>query len=98
MCNKCSYNEVKVKVLSFSPVLLFATTWTVCSPPGSSFLGIVQARILEWISVPFSRDLPDPGLEPGSPASQADFYHLSHQESPYSKLKAAMTDLSSRVK
>ena len=27
----------------------------VCSPPGSSFHGIVQARILEWVAVPSSR-------------------------------------------
>ena len=26
-----------------------------CSPPGSSVHGIIQARILEWIAVPFSR-------------------------------------------
>ena len=26
-----------------------------CSPPGSSVHGILQARILEWISMPFSR-------------------------------------------
>ena len=26
-----------------------------CSPPGSSVYGIIQARILEWVSVPFSR-------------------------------------------
>ena len=29
-------------------------------------------RILEWISYPFSSDLPDPGIEPGSPVLQAD--------------------------
>ena len=34
--------------------------------------GILQARILEWVAVSFSRDLPDPGIEPGSPALQAD--------------------------
>ena len=34
-----------------------------CSPPGSSVHGILQARILEWIAIPFSRDLPDPGIE-----------------------------------
>ena len=28
-----------------------------CSPPGSSVHGILQARILEWVSIPFSRDL-----------------------------------------
>ena len=29
-------------------------------------------RILEWVAYPFSRDLPDPGIELGSPALQAD--------------------------
>ena len=27
----------------------------VCSPPGSSIHGILQARILEWVVIPFSR-------------------------------------------
>ena len=26
-----------------------------CSPPGSSLHGILQARILEWVAIPFSR-------------------------------------------
>ena len=39
-----------------------------CSPPGSSVHGILQARILEWVAISFPRDLPDPGMEPGSPA------------------------------
>jgi len=26
-----------------------------CSPPGSSVLRILQARILEWVAMPFSR-------------------------------------------
>ena len=26
-----------------------------CSPPGSSAHGILQARILEWVDIPFSR-------------------------------------------
>ena len=37
-----------------------------CSPLGSSVLGILQARILEWVAMPFS------GIKPGSPALQAD--------------------------
>ena len=37
-----------------------------CSPPGSSVHGILQARILEWIAIPFSRDLPNPGMEVAS--------------------------------
>ena len=43
-----------------------------CSPPGSSVHGILQARILEWVAISFSTDLPDPGIEPRSPALQAD--------------------------
>ena len=43
-----------------------------CSLPGSSVHGILQARILEWVPIPFSRgDLPDPGIEHGSPTLQA---------------------------
>ena len=29
--------------------------------------GAGRARILEWVAIPFSRDLPDPGIEPESP-------------------------------
>ena len=43
-----------------------------CSQPGSSVHRILQARILEWVAFPFSKDLPDPVIEPGSPALQAD--------------------------
>ena len=42
-----------------------------CSPPGSSVLGILQTRILEWIAISSLRDLPNPGTEPMSPASPA---------------------------
>ena len=45
-----------------------------CSPPGSSVYGILRARILEWVAIPFSMDLSDPGIKPGSPALQADFF------------------------
>ena len=42
-----------------------------CSLPGSSVPGIFQARILEWVSISSSRDLPDPGTEPASLSSPA---------------------------
>ena len=45
-----------------------------CSSPGSSVHGISQATILEWVAIPFSRDLPDPGIEPGLPTVQADSF------------------------
>ena len=35
-------------------------------------LGIFQVRILEWVAMPPSRDLPNPGMDPRSPALQVD--------------------------
>ena len=38
-----------------------------CSLPGTSVHEIFQAIVLEWIAISFSRELPYPGIEPGSP-------------------------------
>ena len=46
-----------------------------------TFHGILQARILEWVAFPFSRD-PFPGIEPRSPTLQTDSYQLSHKGRP----------------
>ena len=43
-----------------------------CSLSGSSVHGILQARILEWVAISFSRDLPDPGIEPWSLVLQVE--------------------------
>ena len=43
-----------------------------CSLQGSSVHGILQARILEWVAIPFSRGSPNPEVEPGSSILQAD--------------------------
>ena len=55
---------------------------TLCNPvdhsPPSAVHGIFQARILKWVAIPFSRDFPDPRIEP-SFALQADSFPLSHQ-------------------
>ena len=45
-----------------------------CSLQASSVCGIFQARILEWVAIPFSRDLPSPGMEPRSPALSGRFF------------------------
>ena len=45
-----------------------------CSLPGSSLHGILQARVLEWVAISFSRGSPDPGIKPRSPAFQADAF------------------------
>ena len=43
---------------------------------------ILQARILEWVAFPFSRNLPNPGIEPRSPTLQADSLPAEPQGSP----------------
>ena len=47
-----------------------------CSLPGSSVHGILQARILEWVRLPFPSpgDIPNPGIEPKSPALAGGFF------------------------
>ena len=40
------------KSLQLCPTLCNATD---CSPPGSSVDGILQARVLEWVAISFSR-------------------------------------------
>ena len=39
-----------------------------CSLPGSSIHGIFQARVLEGVPFPSPEDIPNPGIEPRSPA------------------------------
>ena len=69
----------------------------VRSPPGSSVHGILQARILEKLPFPPPGGLPDPGIEPGSPASPAlacgfffffFFYHWATWEAPLTALES----------
>ena len=43
-----------------------------CSPPGSSVHEILQARIPSGLPFPSPEGLPNPGIEPGSPALQVD--------------------------
>ena len=40
------------------------------SPPGSSVHGILQARIMEWLAIPFLGNLLNAGIKPGFPALQ----------------------------
>ena len=55
---------MKVKVTQSCLTLYDAMVYTVH--------GILQARILQRVAVPFSGDLPNPGIEPRSPTLQAD--------------------------
>ena len=76
------YHKVKVKVKSFSRVWLFATSWTTAYwvPPSMGFSG--QGY---WNGLPFPspEDLPDPGIEPRSPALQADTLPSEPLGKPY---------------
>ena len=70
-------------------VLVTQSCPTLCNPmdcsPSASFVhGILQARIPEWVAIPFSRNLPDPGIEPESPALQADSSPSEPSEKPQS--------------
>ena len=60
-----------MKVKSLSRVRLFETPWTVAyqASPSTEF-----SRKEYWSGLPFPSpgDLPDPGIEPGSPALEAD--------------------------
>ena len=42
-----------------------------CSLPGYSVHEVLQARILEWVTIPFSGVLPNPRIKPKFPALQA---------------------------
>ena len=54
-----------------------------CSPPGSSVHGIIQAIILEWVAIPFSRGSSWPRDQSWVSLHCRQIpYHLNHQGSP----------------
>ena len=58
------------------------TLLILCSPPGSSVHGILQARILEWVAISvFQGVFPTHGSNPSLPHIRQIPYHLSHQGS-----------------
>ena len=61
--------------------------WTDCGLPSSSVHGISQARILEWVVIPFSKASSQPRnwtyISCVSGIGGQIFYHLSHQGSPF---------------
>ena len=76
--------KVKWKSLQSCPTLCDPMD---CSPPGSSIHGILQARILKWVAIPFSK----------GPSQPRDWTQVSRiaggpftsepPEKPYMKLK-----------
>ena len=75
-------------------VLVARSCLTLCSsmghsPPGSSFHGILQARMQEWVAIPSPGDLPNPGIESWSSAVQADSSLSESPVKPHRMLAAA---------
>ena len=62
---------MKVKVKSLSRVRLFVTLWTVAYQALPS-MGFSRQEYWSGLPFPSPEDLPDPRIEPGSPALQAD--------------------------
>ena len=70
----CTESESEWKSLSCT---------TLCNPMDCIVLGILQARILEWVAVPFPQGIfPIQGLNSGLPHFRRILYQLSHQGSP----------------
>ena len=60
-----------MKVKSLSCVRLFATPWTVAYQASPS-MGFSRQEYWSGLPFPSPGDLPDPGIEPGSPALGTD--------------------------
>ena len=75
-CQRCT--EIHKKIFSFKVEVLVTQSCLIlcnpidCSPPSPSVHGILQARILKWVAMPFSRASSPPWIEPKSPSLQAD--------------------------
>ena len=65
-CFPCCCLAPKLNLTIYDPV--------DCSPPGSSVLGISQARIMEWVAISLQGNLPDPGIELESAALAGGFF------------------------
>ena len=63
--------KVKVKVKSLSHVQLFVTPWPIAYQASPS-MGFSRQEYWNGLPSPSPGDLPDPGIEPGSAALEAD--------------------------
>ena len=83
-----SLRKMKWKLVLFILLGQFKLGYTLCkptdcSPPGSSVHGVLQAGILEWVAIPFSRgSSPAQWLNPAPPHCRQILYRPSHQGSP----------------
>ena len=64
---QAQFKTLKVKVKSLSRVQLFPTPWTVAYQASPS-MGFSRQEYWSGLPFPTPGDLPNPGIEPGSPA------------------------------
>ena len=63
-----------------------------CNPRGSSVQGILQARILEWVAISFSRGFSQPRDWTWVSCFAGRLYQLNQQGSPYYRETIALRD------
>ena len=78
------YLPLKVKMKLLSHVQLFATPWTVAyqAPPSMEFS---RQEFWSGLPLPSPGDLPNPGIEPGSPSLQANALPSEPPGKPHGK-------------
>ena len=66
-----------------------------CSPPGSSAQGILQARMLEWVAIPFSKgESSRPRDQTQASCVESRFiYYRSHQKGPVASKDSSVKKL-----
>ena len=74
LCATCTFLEMKER----KGKLVVQSCLTLCepmdcSPAGPLSMGFSRPEYCSGLPFPSPGDLPDPGIEPGSPAMQADF-------------------------
>ena len=72
-----------LRVCMLRHVQLFATLWTVARQT-PLFMGFSRQEYWSGLPFPVPRDIPDPGIEPTSPASQVDSLPTEPPEKPLS--------------
>ena len=79
--NKLIY-KIDLQILKTNLKVIVIQSCLALCPPGSSVCGILQARILEWIAISFSRGSSWQGSNSGLLHCRQFLYHLSHQGNP----------------
>ena len=77
-----TWKQPKVKVKSLNRVQLFATPWTVAYQAPLS-MGFSRQEYWSGLPFPSPGDLPDPGIQPGSPTLEADTLTSEPPRKPY---------------